>query len=546
MALENVIIGNYKVIQKLFTRDIAEYYLVTPINPEKNEPRYFLIKRLIPSLRDIEEFQRMLKAEDEFGQKVQHKNIVRAYSLERQNDIDYLVMEFVHGQDLKTIVEQGKQLRKPIPIDLSLKIITTCCFICDTLYQMIDANRQPLKIIHRNISPENIVVAYSGEIKLDDLSLATIESGANPPLKIPYGNLYYVAPEQLDNKPASHQGDVFSLGVILWELVTGKKPFSSDNQMEAMEKIKSGRLESPKKINPNIPDQLEKLLMKCVAPQRHDRYASAKVMGDALNEFLGQIKSQASAKDIANYLRILFQNPERRLELRQHIAAGGGLSAEKSSASPGENIKLSIKKMGVDDIDSFIQKNKQLSELEMDEEEIVSEVTAITTLEAPTPPYLTAEKRRDTKIGIFDSTDLFYNGYLPEVPRPSLASKTASNSLKDKDVALLITGGPKKGAKYPLGPEKVTIGRVNANTISISDPETSRRHAEIYWEDGKYILADCGSYNGCYVNGEKVDKVILQENDEILIGQTAIKVVIEGVRSRPANPLPPSPEDARQ
>jgi len=307
VMLEGVTLGKYQVTEKTATKNIAEYYLGKRIQSDIPSDQV-IIKRIVPALSDIASFNDMLFNEYKLAEYLIHDNIIKILGMEEYQNDNYLIFEYTPGQNLERVLRQGIRKKKPIPIEISVQIICKAACALTHAYGVKDQNNQGLKIIHRNITPENIWYAYSGIIKIRDFGIAlsslTSKGTENKP---PHTNVAYMSPEFISGKPLNARSDIFSLGVILWELATGKRLFTSSDQSEIMQQITDGQIPNAKEHNPNIPTELNNIITKMIARNPEDRFNNCQEVYDALSTFAYKFGTTTTGEGLSAYIKPLFK-----------------------------------------------------------------------------------------------------------------------------------------------------------------------------------------------------------------------------------------------
>jgi eukaryotic-like serine/threonine-protein kinase len=264
------------------------------------------IKRILPNLTKNQKFVSMFLDEARLSLFLQHANIVQVFDISRTPDNAYfLVMEFVDGCNLKSLLERQKQKGRRIEIALSIYIMMEACKALQYahLLEHPDTN-EPLGIVHRDISPPNILLSKNGEIKLVDFGLAKantqIESTDQGVVK---GKFSYLSPEAASGIDVDHRADIFAIGIILWELFTGRRLFYGDTDYQTVELVRQARVPSIAALNPEIEPELEAIVRKSLAKDVNDRYQSAADLGDALAQYLFSRRMKVTARDVASLVR---------------------------------------------------------------------------------------------------------------------------------------------------------------------------------------------------------------------------------------------------
>jgi serine/threonine-protein kinase len=264
------------------------------------------IKRILPNLTKNQKFVSMFLDEARLSLFLQHANIVQVFDISKTPDNAYfLVMEFVDGCNLKALIERQKQKGRRIDVGHSVYLMIECCKALQYAHSLEHPEtNEPLGIVHRDISPPNILLSKNGEIKLVDFGLAKansqIESTEPGVVK---GKFSYLSPEAASGEQVDHRADVFAVGIILWELFTGRRLFYGENDFQTVEQVRQARVPSIAALNPEIDSEIEQVVRKALARNPDDRYQSAADLGDALAQFLFSRRMKVTSRDIAALVR---------------------------------------------------------------------------------------------------------------------------------------------------------------------------------------------------------------------------------------------------
>ena len=264
------------------------------------------IKRILPNLTKNQKFVSMFLDEARLSLFLQHANVVQVFDISKTPDNAYfLVMEYVDGCNLKALIERSKQKNKRIDVAASIYIMTECCKALNYAHFLEHPEtNEPLGIVHRDISPPNILLSKNGEIKLVDFGLAKantqIESTDQGVVK---GKFSYLSPEAASGLEVDHRADVFAVGIILWEMFTGRRLFYGESDYQTVELVRQARVPSIGALNPEIDPELEQIIRKALARDVADRYQSAADLGDALTQHLFSHRMKVSSRDIATLVR---------------------------------------------------------------------------------------------------------------------------------------------------------------------------------------------------------------------------------------------------
>jgi eukaryotic-like serine/threonine-protein kinase len=264
------------------------------------------IKRVLPNLTKNQKFVAMFLDEARLSLFLQHANIVQVFDISRTPDNAYfLVMEYVDGCNLKSLIERQKQKNRRMEVGHSVYLMIECCKALHYAHSLEHPEtNEPLGIVHRDISPPNILLSKNGEIKLVDFGLAKansqIESTEPGVVK---GKFSYLSPEAASGLDVDHRADVFAVGILLWELFTGRRLFYGETDYQTVELVRQARVPSMAALNPEIEPEIEAVVRKALARDPQDRYQHAADLGDALSQYLFSRRMKVTARDIAALVR---------------------------------------------------------------------------------------------------------------------------------------------------------------------------------------------------------------------------------------------------
>jgi eukaryotic-like serine/threonine-protein kinase len=264
------------------------------------------IKRILPNLTKNQKFVSMFLDEARLSLFLQHANIVQVFDISRTPDNAYfLVMEYVDGCNLKALIERQKQKGRRIEVAHSIYLMIECCKALHYAHSLEHPEtNEPLGIVHRDISPPNILLSKNGEVKLVDFGLAKANSqieSTDP--GVVKGKFSYLSPEAASGLEVDHRADTFAVGIILWELFTGRRLFYGDTDYQTVELVRQAKVPSIAALNPEIEPELEQIVRKSLAKDPDDRYQSANDMSEALSQFLFSRRMKVTARDISNLVR---------------------------------------------------------------------------------------------------------------------------------------------------------------------------------------------------------------------------------------------------
>ncbi len=302
--------GPYQLLEKIAVGGMAELFRAKRTGVEGFE-KVVAVKRILPHLSDNKEFVDMFIDEAKMVAGLAHPNIVQIFDLGKIEKSYYIAMEYVHGRDLRSILRRAKERGTPLPPDLAVLVASKVCSALEYAHRKKDDRGQKMKIVHRDVSPQNILISFEGDVKLTDFGIAKAatkatahESGA---LR---GKLLYMSPEQAWGKPMDRRSDIFSLGLVLYEMLTDQRPFLGTSELSILEMVRQCQIAAPSSVNPAIPEELERATMKALARDPEQRYDDAAEMQKDLERQLHTGRSPTGA-DIARFVQLLFEQEER-------------------------------------------------------------------------------------------------------------------------------------------------------------------------------------------------------------------------------------------
>ena len=315
--------GKYLLIDKVGTGGMAELFMAKQTGLKGFE-KVMAIKRILPHLTEDPEFISMFVNEAKLAALLSHQNIVQIFDLGHIENSYFIAMEYVMGKDLRTILHRAKTLNQPMSVGHALLIMSKVCAGLDYAHRKKDLTGRELNLVHRDISPQNILVSYEGEVKLVDFGIAKAASqGSETRTGILKGKLSYMAPEQARGQAVDRRTDIFAIGIVLYEILTGHKLFKGDNDFDTLEKVREAKVEPPpSSLNNHVDPELEAITLKALARDAGDRYQSASELQTALEDHMSKKGYDFSTVRLAQYLQTLFQHDIEQDSQRFQIAVG--------------------------------------------------------------------------------------------------------------------------------------------------------------------------------------------------------------------------------
>jgi serine/threonine protein kinase len=303
--------GDYALIDRVAIGGMAEVFKAKKTGVEGFE-KVVALKRILPHLSDNKEFLDMFVDEAKMVAGLTHPNIVQIFELGRIDKSYYIAMEYVHGRDLRTIMRRAREKGLRMPLDLSLRVVSQVCAALEYAHRKKDAGGRPMEIVHRDVSPQNILISFEGDVKLVDFGIAKAATKAsNTDRGALRGKLLYMSPEQAWGRTIDRRSDVFSLGIVLYEMVTETKPFiGAGTELTILELVRQCVITPAREVNPRVPEALDRVIMKALARDPNERFQDAGQMQRGLERFLRE-RPPVTARDLARFLELLFDRAER-------------------------------------------------------------------------------------------------------------------------------------------------------------------------------------------------------------------------------------------
>ncbi len=300
--------GKYTLLRKLNAGGMAELYLALHRSVAGFE-KLIVIKTILPSMNHDKAFIDMLLHEARLSATLSHTNIVQVYDVGLAEGRYFIAMEHIHGEDIRSIIRMMKKRSvAEFPMEHAISIILGVCSGLAYAHEKRDLDGALLNIVHRDISPQNIVITFTGDVKIVDFGIAksvnqTGEDTKDGQLK---GKVPYMSPEQAASQEVDWRSDIFAAGVILFELTTGKRLFKGASEYETLKLICERDYPLPTMIKPGYPKALERIVMKALAKKREERYQSARDMQSDLEKFIRDERIAVSQVSLMSWMQMLF------------------------------------------------------------------------------------------------------------------------------------------------------------------------------------------------------------------------------------------------
>ena len=280
--------GLYTLIHRINVGGMAEVFKACYY--DNGQPAFAAIKRILPHLAQDRSFIDMFITEAHTAGRLVHSNIAQIIEQGEEEGEYYISMEYISGRDLLYLRHHLKERGMFFPPALAAYVMMGVASALDYAHRLCDANGQHLEIIHRDVSPQNILISYDGEVKLIDFGIAKakVRTQEHTRAGVLKGKFGYMAPEQVKGNPIDHRTDIFALGTVFYELLTNQRLFMGDSDIETLELVRQARIVPPSSINEWIPPQLDQIILLALQPDPQHRFQSAGDLAQALNFYIQQ------------------------------------------------------------------------------------------------------------------------------------------------------------------------------------------------------------------------------------------------------------------
>jgi serine/threonine protein kinase len=310
--------GKYELIQRIATGGMAEIFKAKA-GGEGGFEKLVAIKRILPHLSGDPEFVSMFMREAKLAALLSHPNIVQIYDFGRENDTYYIAMEYLWGNDLGTILKKAREKRF-LPLECALYITSRIAAGLQYSHHLMDLSGNPLNIIHRDINPQNIIITHQGEVKIVDYGVAKIaEMDSTTKVGTLKGKVPYMSPEQAAGRVIDKRSDIFSTGVILYEMITGVKAFQGTT-MEVLERVRNAEFRLPELVVPDLPSEICEIIHTALAKNPDQRFQTCADMFTRLDDCLTMFSERQNAENLSRHIRQLFTDESSETKSGEPLA----------------------------------------------------------------------------------------------------------------------------------------------------------------------------------------------------------------------------------
>jgi TonB family protein len=302
---DGVKFGQYVLLEKIATGGMAEVWKARMRGVEGFQ-KIVAIKKILPHLSDNQDFIEMFVDEAKLAAQLNHNNIIHIYDLGKIQSSYYIAMEYIDGYDLKNILRRAQERDQPLSVEIALFIASKIAAALDYAHRKHDFEGKEMGLVHRDVSPQNVLISEEGDIKLCDFGIAKAASKASHTqagaLK---GKLQYMSPEQAWGRNIDRRSDIFALATVLFEMLTARKLFSGDNELSILEQVREARVTVPSQFNDEVTPEIDAIVMKALQKDPANRYQTAGEMQRDLDAILYSFKPTPASADVAIYMHRL-------------------------------------------------------------------------------------------------------------------------------------------------------------------------------------------------------------------------------------------------
>ncbi|MCO5141709.1 MAG: serine/threonine protein kinase [Oligoflexia bacterium] len=318
--------GRYVIVDPIAVGGMAEIYRarLSGGGDAASPDRIIVIKKVIANLSQNSEFIQMFEEEIKITVGLTHPNIIQIYDYGKVEDQYFMAMEYVEGKNLRQFVKRLADMKSMFSIDMSCHIISQVCHALAYAHSFKDRlTGKSLGIVHRDISPQNVMISYDGAVKLFDFGIAKAKSASEATRAgVIKGKPSYLSPEQINGEELDGRSDIFALGIVLWELLTAKRLFIADTDMGVLRLIQSAKIEPPSTFNPAVPQSLDAIILKSLQRDKNKRYQNAEEFQRDLHKFLYSFNPGFNPADLSYYAQELFKKEigDDKIRLAKYLA----------------------------------------------------------------------------------------------------------------------------------------------------------------------------------------------------------------------------------
>lgn len=311
----------YQVLKKIDAGGMAEIFLAKSLSIQGME-KFVAIKRVLPSLTKNAKFIEMFLDEARLSLGLTHGNIVQVFDVSQSGGTFFIVMEYVDGFNVRHLFQRASEIGYRIPLHVACYILIEVCKGLEAAHTKRDSEGKHLRIVHRDLSPPNVLVSRAGEVKITDFGLAKATSQlTKTDPGVVKGKYSYLSPEVTEGKAADHRADIFAAGIVLWELLSNRRLFFGKTDVETVDMVRKAEVPALSKLNPEVTAEFEGLLERALAKDPKKRFTSAREMGESLSAYLAKNGLKATSYDLVHMIERLFGAPGGLAQQNEEVAS---------------------------------------------------------------------------------------------------------------------------------------------------------------------------------------------------------------------------------
>lgn len=332
-----VAFGRYQLLKKIASGGMGQVFLAQ--TAQAGFEKLVVLKRILPNLVEDEEFLQMFFDEAKIAARLNHPNLAQIFELSDVEGMHYLAMEYVQGDDVRRVEKTSRRSEKPLPLGVICRIIADAAAGLDYAHKLKDATGKLLNLIHRDVSPQNILVGFDGGVKLIDFGVARAAGRAqHTATGILKGKYPYMSPEQIAGEEYDHRSDQFALAIVFWELLTGRRLFKGDSDLVTMRLVRECNVPLPSTLNAALPRGLDDIVLKALAAKPQLRFADTGAFRMAIEDLTVDLRLPATPAHLAAYMRDLYsERIEAESDLSSLDELSGPSAFDEDSASKPSN-----------------------------------------------------------------------------------------------------------------------------------------------------------------------------------------------------------------
>ncbi|HVY25654.1 MAG TPA: protein kinase [Polyangiaceae bacterium] len=327
-------VGRYRVLAELGRGGMASVYLAA-LRGSGAVNKLVVLKALLPDIASEPDSLAMFLDEARLAALLNHGNVVQTYEVGSEGDRHVIVMEYLDGQSLASVLRRAEAQRRPLPLSLHLRVLIDVLEGLHYAHELRGYNGKHLKLVHRDVSPQNVFITYDGRTKLLDFGIAkAATSTTHTATGVVKGKIAYMPPEQLAGEELDRRADVYAFGCMLWAAAAGQKLWKDTPDTRILRHALDGDIPSPQAFNPSCDPELTRIVMKALATNRDDRYATGRELQAELEHYCERIGAASRPRELSAFVSSLFE--DSRTQLKAHIEQELGVPSEPPTPAPGE------------------------------------------------------------------------------------------------------------------------------------------------------------------------------------------------------------------